>query len=780
MRVRHEQRPRHLRRQLGAAVLADAGVRRLPAEQRDGQHQGPGHPADRDHGGRTPAAARERVPSSGHPQRGLAQRGTALARRRRVDATLEPAARPGPALPHDRLREGRPGGRGAAGLRGSHAARQPGLRPGRHQNRPAKPALHSLGAPAHDHGPGRADRDAQGHTGDAGARRDGLDMVGPQGRLPPQLLLPGVAGDHQVARHDALQPAGPAPSYQGLARALDRPAHAHGCDTAQRAAGGTARRHRDGLGHGSERLRHRAAHQCAPGLQPDGAGDGRLLRGVAPVHGAESGRAPAAAGPDRPASGHVFPVRHVLRRRPDPGQQQPPDDDLGHDRRRRGPGHAGARVQRGRQRAVRALPAGRTRGVTAHRRPAGSGRPVHHGNAITLVHLRHAPSHQRVGGARPPPGRRHRQPHPQPDVDAGRLRYHTHRDGDVMAARAAATSWSEANQAYLVAEFARLKRLLTNGHGHAGAAASARAPDLVPPPAVEALVELFGLSGFERDVILLAAATEMDSEMAELCPRLTLGAALAIIPEPHWSALSSDRPLREFELIRIEAEQGLTSATVRIDERVLHYLAGLNAPDPRVRSLVTPIPYPAADTVASEHARVAEKALVLLADRSRAVRLLQLRGDDPDGQEDVAALIALGCGCRLYAVRAEELPPPGPDLDTLAALWRREALLLPAVLLVHTGAAGLTPATRQLVGRLPVLAIIACRESVNLSANSLRFDVDRPPPTEQRRLWAEALGEPAPALDAELDVVSEQYRLSAQKIRATGTLLAASAGQAGP
>jgi hypothetical protein len=349
-----------------------------------------------------------------------------------------------------------------------------------------------------------------------------------------------------------------------------------------------------------------------------------------------------------------------------------------------------------------------------------------------------------------------------------------------MAARAAATSWSEANQAYLVAEFARLKRLLTNGHGHAGAAASARAPDLVPPPAVEALVELFGLSGFERDVILLAAATEMDSEMAELCPRLTLGAALAIIPEPHWSALSSDRPLREFELIRIEAEQGLTSATVRIDERVLHYLAGLNAPDPRVRSLVTPIPYPAADTVASEHARVAEKAVVLLADRSRAVRLLQLRGDDPDGQEDVAALIALGCGCRLYAVRAEELPPPGPDLDTLAALWRREALLLPAVLLVHTGAAGLTPATRQLVGRLPVLAIIACRESVNLSANSLRFDVDRPPPTEQRRLWAEALGEPAPALDAELDVVSEQYRLSAQKIRATGTLLAASAGQAGP
>jgi len=102
------------------------------------------------------------------------------------------------------------------------------------------------------------------------------------------------------------------------------------------------------------------------------------------------------------------------------------------------------------------------------------------------------------------------------------------------------------------------------------------------------------------------------------------------------------------------------------------------------------------------------------------------------------------------------------------------------VLLVHTGTTGLTPATRQLVERLPVLVIVACRESVHLNAASLRFDVDKPPPAEQRRLWAEALGEPGPPLDAELDVVSEQYRLSAQKIRATGTLVAASAGQAGP
>ena len=348
-----------------------------------------------------------------------------------------------------------------------------------------------------------------------------------------------------------------------------------------------------------------------------------------------------------------------------------------------------------------------------------------------------------------------------------------------MASHTAGISWSESNQAYLVAEFTRLKRLLTGGNGDAGAGVSASAADLAPPPAIEVLAESFGLSGFERDIVLLAAGTEMDSQIAELCPRLTLGVALAVLPEPHWSALSPDRPLREFELIRIEAEQGLTSATVRIDERVLHYLAGLNQPDPRVRSLATPIPYPAAGAVASEHARVAEKALTLLGGRPRAVRLLQLCGDDPDGQEDVAALIALGCGCQPFAVRVAELPPPGPGLDTLAGLWLREAILLPALLMLHADGTGLIPAARQLVERLPGLVIVACRETVHLGAASLCFDVDKPPPAEQRRLWSEALGDPAQALDAGLDVVSEQYRFSTREIHATGTLLAASAEQAG-
>ena len=161
----------------------------------------------------------------------------------------------------------------------------------------------------------------------------------------------------------------------------------------------------------------------------------------------------------------------------------------------------------------------------------------------------------------------------------------------------------------------------------------------------------------------------MDPEIVGLCPQLTLGVALAVLPRPHWSALSPDRPLREFGLIQLDTEQGLTSAAVRIDERVLHYLAGLNPPDPRIRMLVKPIPIPTTDAVAREHAAIAENALALLSDAQGSVLVVQLCGDDPDGQEDVAALIALGYGCLPFAVRVEDLPPPGPDLDAVTALW---------------------------------------------------------------------------------------------------------------
>jgi ATPase family protein associated with various cellular activities (AAA)/winged helix domain-containing protein len=337
-----------------------------------------------------------------------------------------------------------------------------------------------------------------------------------------------------------------------------------------------------------------------------------------------------------------------------------------------------------------------------------------------------------------------------------------------MAASVAQMSWTAANQLHLRAEFARLKRRF----GDAGATepdGKRTAPLIEPPPAIDQLAELFGLSSFERDVVLLAAGIEMDSALATACPGLTFGIALGALDDPHWDALTPSRPLRRFDLIRLEANRGLIEAGLRIDERILHYLAGLNDPDPRLGFLVTPAPAPC--SIAEAHEAVAARAVDFMLASREPVSAVQLCGDDPHGQEDVAALVAAGVGRALFTACADDLPQPGPELEEIRTLWEREALLLPAALLVRCGADGLTPAARQLVTRLPGLVIVAGREAVELTRPILRFDVDKPRPAEQRRLWTRALGDAATGLGDALDDLCEQFRLSARTIESTGTLV---------
>ena len=74
------------------------------------------------------------------------------------------------------------------------------------------------------------------------------------------------------------------------------------------------------------------------------------------------------------------------------------------------------------------------------------------------------------------------------------------------------SSWAEQNQIYLSAEFARLRHLLAPDE-QADAATAAELDKRVEelrsamtaPPAIDGLSELFGLSGFERSLVMLCA-----------------------------------------------------------------------------------------------------------------------------------------------------------------------------------------------------------------------------------------------------------------------------------
>src|SRR5258708_32233454 len=81
---------------------------------------------------------------------------------------------------------------------------------------------------------------------------------------------------------------------------------------------------------------------------------------------------------------------------------------------------------------------------------------------------------------------------------------------------------------------------------------------MTPPPALEQLCAAFGLSPFERQVLLVRAGADLEGAFAGLCAAApgdparaypTFSLALATFDEPHWSALSPEAPLRFWRLI---------------------------------------------------------------------------------------------------------------------------------------------------------------------------------------------------------------------------------------
>jgi hypothetical protein len=340
--------------------------------------------------------------------------------------------------------------------------------------------------------------------------------------------------------------------------------------------------------------------------------------------------------------------------------------------------------------------------------------------------------------------------------------------------------WTDANQAFLAAEISRIKGLLgMEVSEDPGRALLAAREMLEQPPAVDRLCELFGLSAFERDTLLLCAAVEMDSKLAARCgdavgsPRrscASFGLAMAALPEPHWSALTPWRPLRHWRLVEVEAGDGLTAARLRIDERILHYLAGVNGLDARLGTLVE-LCEPS-DRAADEHRRAAASAAGALESAPGRAPVIHLCGDDAQGQENTAALAARQLGRSLHSLRADNAPPPGPELEQVAVLWQREALLLRGALLLSCGPEGLSPSMRSLAERLEGTLFVASREPVRMNRPFVRIDVNKPAPTEQKRLWEEALGAAAARCNGDLEALSGHFRLSARTIFSTGSLIA--------
>jgi hypothetical protein len=308
-----------------------------------------------------------------------------------------------------------------------------------------------------------------------------------------------------------------------------------------------------------------------------------------------------------------------------------------------------------------------------------------------------------------------------------------------------AEGWAEANHRWLSAAVvwtvARLTAAMSPGEPGEELASTRTALDeataaLPSPPGLDRLADAYGLTAFERDLLLLTAADELDARVGALCAAASghdqpsFGLALGLLTDPHWSATTPQRPLRAARLVEL-GDGRLLQAPLHIDERVLHHLLGLAGPDRRLRPYLMPVGRPVAPLPAS----LASVGARLRENWAGPRRLVTLHGPEP---RDLAAVVAAAAGdAPVYLVRAADVPAGVTDRETFAALWTREALLDGAVLVLDCHADRSPVAS--LVALLDVPVVVIAADPLPLGRPGVAIEVARPHRTEQRSLWRAVL-----------------------------------------
>ena len=284
---------------------------------------------------------------------------------------------------------------------------------------------------------------------------------------------------------------------------------------------------------------------------------------------------------------------------------------------------------------------------------------------------------------------------------------------------------------------------------------------------------VFGLSEFERDILILLLLHAINTEIARLCsampesdlgrPTFALALGLAEDPvwevldaaeqhrltrltaRPTWAALSPERPLRHWRLVEITqpAGQPLVTSPLRLDERIVNYLMGIDYLDDRIAPLCQRQLFAAGrdvltssqDAAIARGHRTAQEQLGAV-DRS----VVQLVGSDAFTRRLFAAHFAEGWGLDLYRVPLDVLSEANVAHD-FARLWNRECRLQDLALVVEVPDA--SALSQHLLTRvlavLDGLVVVDAPEPLRAALPSVLLDVTRPTHSEQLALWIEAL-----------------------------------------
>jgi hypothetical protein len=318
--------------------------------------------------------------------------------------------------------------------------------------------------------------------------------------------------------------------------------------------------------------------------------------------------------------------------------------------------------------------------------------------------------------------------------------------------------WRNTNKQSLGDELARIRKLLEryiskDGERPGPLAVPEPTPDNPSNP-LDYLVKVFALTHFERDLLMLCAAVELDSDFESLCEAAhgksdrtfpTFGLALAVLPEAHWSALSPERPLRRWELIEADRGAGVASSPLRIDERILNFIVGVSHSDARLAGIAEPIPWQV--KLSASHETIARRITNVWAEGdSQSSPVVQLCGFEQGIKRAIVRRAAELFGCSILLVPVRALPSAPAELERTIRLIERECYLLPACALLECdGCERDDPEQEHVVSRFAEtvrasLAVSGLRRRQAMLRPLVSVDVGKPDVAAQRDAWIGMLG----------------------------------------
>lgn len=298
------------------------------------------------------------------------------------------------------------------------------------------------------------------------------------------------------------------------------------------------------------------------------------------------------------------------------------------------------------------------------------------------------------------------------------------------------------------------------------------------PLAIDGLVGLFGLTPFEREVLLLCLAPELDPGFAQLyayvqddvtrrfaTPHLALTLYLSDRDnlEARRNSFLPGARLRHFQLVVMDSRSGPTEGqatrSLHLDDRIVDYLRGINRLDERISNLLVPIE-PISTTPAHEELVDQLQRFVEPNTRRRALNFI---GPPGSGKQAVAASLCVRFGIRLSKLEPSRLPPAGTiERQQIFRLLERESLLMQMVIYLDVSDCNFADKTSvdslaEVIEELEVFLIVGSLHRWQAERELYVTRVPAPETEGRRAIWNHELSGSDTVSEAQVEALVQQF-----------------------